>query len=375
MKIKITRKLLGDTLARVGKIVERRNMIPILSNVLLTARAGSPGTLAVRGTDLDIEMTSTIEAHVEVAGSTTVAAHLLEAIIRKLPEKNEISLEQEDPGADLVVRSGRGKFALRTLPVEDMPSLATGTLSHHFNVPASVARNLVAACAYAISNEGVRYFLNGIFLHATDLDGKAILRAVSTDGHRLARFTTDAPEGSRDMPGIIIPRKTTEILARLAEGAGDADIGVSLSPTKIVFEAGGDVLASKLIDGTFPDYARIIPAGHRHSAILDTALLSAAIDRVACVSSERARAVKFALRGGSLEVSVRNPDAGESIDAIDADYDGPDFEIGFNATYAISTLAALGGDTVILEVNDPGSAGVLRTRGGALLCLLMPLRV
>ncbi|MDJ1158860.1 DNA polymerase III subunit beta [Chelatococcus sp. SYSU_G07232] len=372
MKVTVERAALLKSLGHVHRVVERRNTIPILSNVLLRGEAGS---LRLKATDLDLEVTETLPADVETAGSTTVPAHVIYDIVRKLPDGAQVSLETAGDATQMLIRSGRSRFTLQALPESDFPDLAAGELPHRFAVQAGELKRLIDKTQFAISTEETRYYLNGIYLHTLDVEGRTVLRAVATDGHRLARVETEAPAGAGGMPGIIVPRKAVAEVQKLLED-GETEVTVELSPTKIRLTIGAIVLTSKLIDGTFPDYQRVIPAGNDKQLVVDKPQFAAAVDRVSTISSERGRAVKLALADGRLTLSVTNPDSGSATEELEVDYDAPPLDIGFNARYLLDITAQLDGDTALFKLADPGSPTLVQDREGApALYVLMPMRV
>ena len=372
MKVTLERSALLKALGHVHRVVERRTTIPILSNVLLNANGR---VLGLKATDLDIEVTESIPADVAQAGATTLPAHTLYDIIRKLPEGAQVSLETTGENGQLLMRSGRSRFNLQSLPESDFPDLASGELANKFTLTSTDLRKLIAKTQFAISTEETRYYLNGIFLHTLEVDGHTMLRAVATDGHRLARVEIPAPAGAAGMPGIIVPRKTVTEIQKLVEDI-DADVAIELSTTKIRFTFGDVVLTSKLIDGTFPDYARVIPTGNDKRLIVECAPFKAAVDRVSTISSERGRAVKLALADGKLTLSVTNPDSGSAVEELEVDYDAAPLDIGFNARYLLDITQELDSDTALFKLADPGSPTVIQDRdGAAALYVLMPMRV
>ncbi|QFU14721.1 DNA polymerase III subunit beta [Microvirga thermotolerans] len=372
MRVTVERAALLKALGHVHRVVERRNTIPILSNVLLRAEEG---TLRLKATDLDIEVTETIPADITDAGSTTVPAYVIYDIVRKLPEGAQVSLETPGDAGQMQIRSGRSRFMLQALPESDFPDLAAGELPHRFTLPAADLKRLIEKTQFAISTEETRYYLNGIFLHTLDVSGAPVLRAVATDGHRLARVEMPAPKGSEGMPGVIVPRKAVAEIVKLVED-GSENVTVELSSAKIRLTFDGVVLTSKLIDGTFPDYQRVIPSANDKLLTVERADFAKAVDRVSTISSERGRAVKLALNDGRLTLSVNNPDSGSATEEIEVDYDSAPIDIGFNARYLLDITAQLDGDTALFKLADPGSPTVVQDREGAsALYVLMPMRV
>ena len=372
MKVTLERAVLLKSLGHVHRVVERRNTIPILSNVLLRAAGQS---LTLKATDLDLEVTEIVGADVGQSGATTLPAHILYDIVRKFPDGSQVSLETTGENGQLVLRSGRSRFNLQSLSETDFPDLAAGDMTHTFEVGAADLKRLIEKTQFAISNEETRYYLNGIFMHTIDADGHLMLRAVATDGHRLARVEVAAPEGSAGMPGIIVPRKTVAEVQKLVDGASDS-VKVEVSTAKIRFTFGDVVLTSKLIDGTFPDYLRVIPTGNDKRLTVERAPFAAAVDRVSTISSERGRAVKLAVADGKLTLSVTNPDSGSAVEELEVDYDAAPLDIGFNARYLLDITAQIDSDTALFKLADPGSPTLVLDRdGAAALYVLMPMRV
>ena len=373
MRLTCERSGLFKALNAATRTVERRNTIPILSNVRLDAEGKR---LTLRVTDLDIEFQTACEADVEEAGATTVSAHTLKEIVRKLAEDKPVSFKTTDRG-QIVVQSGRSRFELGTLPVGDFPDLQAGEMPTRFPWPVADVLRLFEQTSFAISKEETRYYLNGVFLHAPDgLERHEGLRAVATDGHRLARLSLPRPEGAEGMPGVILPRKLVGELGHLVTLDGAAAFDVAVSPTKIRFTRDDTVVTSKLIDGTFPDYARVIPADNPKRLTVAREALFGAVDRVSTVSSERGRAVSLDIDVGVVRLSQRNPDSGEATDEVDATLNGTPLRIGFNGRYLGEALNVIGGEQVVLQLADPGAPTVLtRTGDDALLVVLMPMRV
>ncbi len=372
MQVTLERAALLKALGHVHRVVERRTTIPILSNVLVSA---APGSVLLKATDLDLEVTERLPADVAQPGATTLPAHILYEIVRKLPEGAQVSLEGGDDAGQLLLRSGRSRFQLQALPESDFPDLAAGDFTHQFKLPAGDVKKLIDKTQFAISNEETRYYLNGIYVHSVESEGRTMLRAVATDGHRLARIEIAAPPGSAGMPGIIIPRKAVTEVQKLIEDLAH-EVTIEISPTKARFSFDDVVLTTKLIDGTFPDYMRVIPAGNDKFLTVERELFQQAVDRVSTISSERGRAVKLAMADGKLTLSVNNPDSGSAVEELEVDYAAAPLDIGFNARYLLDITNQLDGDTALFKLADPGSPTVVLDREGAsALYVLMPMRV
>ncbi len=377
MKLTIERAALLKALGHVQSVVERRNTIPILSNVLLSA---GPEGLSLSATDLDMEIVDHTDADVEMPGQITAPAHTLYEIVRKLPEGAEVSLSYTGEDPRMQVRAGRYKVNLPVLPAGDFPAMPTDGLSAPVTVDAASLIRLIDRTRFAISTEETRYYLTGIYLHTIIEDGRAVLRAVATDGHRLAMADMPAPEGAAGAPGVIIPRKTVQEARRLMEDAGESLL-VQFSPQKVRFDFGRASLTSKVIDGSFPDYKRVIPQGNGRILTADNAIFAAAVDRVATISSEKSRSVKMSVEPGKLVLTVRNMETGQAQEELEADYDGPPFEIGFNSRYLLDVSAQVGAEMIELRFADRAAQTamldpvlVLDPTDAASQFVLMPLR-
>jgi DNA polymerase-3 subunit beta len=372
MKVTVERAQLMKSLGHVHRVVERRNTIPILGNVLVKA---DKSRLSLKATDLDLEVIETLPAEVVTAGATTVPAHMFYDIVRKLPDGSQIVLEATGDRAVLAIRAGRSRFTLQTLPESDYPDLAAGEMTHAFALGAIDMKKLLDKTQFAISTEETRYYLNGIYLHAAGSAKAATLRAVATDGHRLAQVDLPLPQGASGMTGVIVPRKTVGEVQRLIED-NDASVAIELSQGKIRFTIGDVVLTSKLIDGTFPDYARVIPQNNDKELIVDKKDFEAAVDRVSTISSERGRAVKLALSAGKLVLSVTNPDSGSATEELEVEYAADALDIGFNSRYLLDIAAQIDGEAAILKLADPGSPTLIQDKESQnALYVLMPMRV
>jgi DNA polymerase III subunit beta len=372
MKVTVERSELLRSLSHVHRVVERRNTIPILANVLMRAERSK---LAFKATDLDLEVIETVAAEVNPGGVTTVPAHMFYEIVRKLPDGAQIVLEAAGDRAVMSIRAGRSRFTLQTLPESDFPDLAAGDMTHRFTLPAAVLKRMIDKTQFAISTEETRYYLNGIYLHTAGTGKALVLRAVATDGHRLAQFDLEAPAGAEGMPGIIVPRKTVGEVQRLIDGV-EGEVGIELSQSKIRFTHGAVVLTSKLIDGTFPDYGRVIPVGNDKQLEVNKRDFEQAVDRVSTVASERGRAVKLSLSAGRLVLSVTNPDSGSATEELEVGYDADPLDIGFNSRYLLDIAAQLEGDAALLKLADPGSPTLIQDKEAkGATYVLMPMRV
>lgn len=370
MKLTIERTALLVSLNHVQSVVERRNTIPILSHVQIEATAEG---VRFRATDLELAVVENCPAMVETQGMATAPAHTLYDIVRKLPDGSDIQLSLDVERRRLNLQSGRSRFALACLPNEDFPTIEDDELPHQFSLPVATARTLLERTKFAISTEETRYYLNGIYVHATE-DGTHV-RAVATDGHRLARFEMEAPAGAEALPGVIIPRKAVNEIHKLLGDAG-GDMEVSVGESRIRFSIGDTVLTSKLIDGSFPDYERVIPSGNDKRMDVDAKVFLAAVDRVSTISTEKSRAVKLALQNERMTLSANSPDAGSASEEVIVNYESDDMEIGFNSKYLMDVASQIDGETAIFELSDSNSPTLIRDADDAsALYVLMPMRV
>lgn len=371
MKLSIERAALLRALGHILGVVERRSTIPILGNVLMRAEDGS---LSFAATDMDIEIDESVPAKIAKPGAATAPAQTLHEIVRKFPDGSEVEIELDAEGSRMKVRAGRSKFTLGCLPVADFPDIGSGELPASFSIPAAELRALIDRTKFAMSTEDTRYYLNGIYVHATESAGVKVLRAVATDGHRLARFEMPLPDGAETIPGIIVPRKTVGELRRLIEEAAD-QIRVSLSGNKVRFTFDHIRLTSKLVDGTFPDYQRVIPTANNKIVEVDPKLFSSAIDRVSTISDNKSRAVKVTLHGKTMTLSASSTESGSASEEIEVNGDA-DMEIGFNARYLLDITSQIEGEGCRLVLADSGSPTIIQDNSDpSALYVLMPLRV
>jgi DNA polymerase III subunit beta len=372
MKLSMERGALLRAMGRAQSVVERRNTIPILSNVLIEAEGDQ---VSFRATDLDIEVIDRAPAMVSRAGATTVSAHTLHEIARKLPDGAMVELADDGIAGRLDVRAGRSHFSLATLPREDFPMMASAEYRTSFSCQAAALRRLFDKAKFAISTEETRYYLNGVYMHAAKGADGPVLRCVATDGHRLARIDAPLPEGAEGLPGVIVPRKTVGELRKLLDD-DEAAIAVSVSETKVRFATPEVTLTSKVIDGTFPDYARVIPTGNAKRLEVDAKEFAQAVDRVATVSSERSRAVKMALEDDRLVLSVNAPDSGAADEELAVAYGDERLEIGFNAKYLQEIADQVDRENAVFLFNSAGDPTLMREGNDeSAVYVVMPMRV
>ena len=375
MHVVVDQSVLAKSLSRVAGIVERKNSIPIISNVALSAKNG---TLSITGTDLDMEARTSINLMIDAEGTCTVPAATLADIVKRLPEGSQVEMVHDSEQGQMTVRAGRSRFSLSTLPVEDFPWFGDGAFSHTFEMDTTILASMIDSARFAVSTEETRYYLNGIYLHQIGEE----MRMAATDGHRLARTTTPLPHNADGIPGVIIPRKAVGEIRKTLDGKGvSGAVSIDLSETKLRISYGSTVLSTKLIDGTFPDYERVIPTGNTCTMEADSAELSAAIERVSAISSEKSRAIKMTLAEGEITIAATSSENGSATDTLDSErshWNGPPIEIGFNGRYMMDIIAAAGCDRLTLAMADSASPCVITNSandGAKSLFVLMPMRV
>lgn len=372
MKITIERSDLLKALTHVQSVVEKRTTIPILSNVLITADGGE---LKLTATDLDIEASDSAAAKVDKAGAITASAHTLFDVVRKLPDGADVALTTDPERGILHIQAGRSKFELLTLPASDFQPMGRDDAPTKFSVDTAALKRLIDKTRFAISTEETRYYLNGVYLHVADADGKKVLRTVATDGHRLALAEIPAPEGSAGLTGVIVPRKAVAELRRLLD-SGEESVEIAASDAKITFRVGRAILTTKLIDGSFPDYGRVIPKGNDRLLTVDNKTFEQAVDRVATVSGERSRSVKLTLSEDNIKLSVTHSETGAGQEEMEADYKAGDLEIGFNARYLLDIASQIEDENAVFEFKDGASPALVRDpKDPSARYVLMPLRV
>ena len=374
MKFSIDRSALLTALQHVHSVVERRNTIPILSNVLIEAKEDG---VYLTATDMDIAVIEKInleKSEVMQLGTITTSAQMLYDIVRKLPENVKVELLSEKNDR-LGIKASSSSFALNCLPAEDFPSISQEEFKFTFSLETNDLIRLIDKTSFAMSLEETRYYLNGIYLHAVkDTDGEK-LRTVSTDGHRLSRVDMNIPEGANEIPGVIVPRKTIMEIRKLLEDHSDT-INLSLSDNKIKLSFSNVILTSKLLDGTFPDYSRVIPEQNDKTVTISNQLLSEAVDRVSTVSTDKTRAIKVNISKGNLIISATNPDKGSASESLDVIYDGEEVEIGFNSKYVLDVARQIKGNEIIIKLSDSVSPTLVYDKDDkGVLFVLMPMRV
>ena len=352
MKLSAARDVLLKPLQAVIGVVERRQTMPILSNVLLVAKGGE---LAVTATDLEVELVAQTDVAVAAGGEITVSGRKLLDICRALPEGSDIDISVS--GEKLIVRSGRSKFSLATLPAAEFPSVEDIKAGQTIEVKQETLGRLIEKTHFSMAQQDVRYYLNGMLLET----GGKFLRAVATDGHRLALSEAELDGAALDEQQVIMPRKGVLELQRLMTGEGS--VNIELGPNHVRIQLDGIRFTSKLIDGRFPEYDRVIPKESSNELTADRGSFKAALQRTAILSNEKYRGIRLIIRDSGVVMQAHNPEQEEAEEELEVQYSGEDIEIGFNVNYLLDALGAVDGDDVTLSVLDGNSSCLIRQPG------------
>ena len=372
MKFTIERSVLLKTLSHVQSIVEKRNTIPVLSNVKIEAMEDG---ISFKATDMDTEITEVVDAKTTETGATTAPAHMLYDIVRKLSDGSDVEVVFPDEKGQLTIASGKSKFALSTIGVEDFPVISGDSLPVNFSMSKEELKDVIDRTKFAVSTEETRYYLNGIYVHAKNEGEAKVLRVVATDGHRLACVESPLPKGAENMTGVIVPRKTVSEVRKLLDDSSTDNITIALSENKIRFTMEDVILTSKLIDGTYPDYERVIPTDNDKVLELGVKELSSAVDRVSVVA-ERTRAIKMITNKNHVTITTSSPDLGSAMEEVEAKYDSESLEIGYNFRYLLDILGEVKGENVKISFADGSSPSVIHdTSDASAIYVLMPMRV
>ncbi|MCK2043355.1 DNA polymerase III subunit beta [Chromohalobacter sp. TMW 2.2308] len=367
MRFTITREDLLRPLSLVAGVVERRQTLPVLSNVLLEVRDTQ---LALTGTDLEVELIGrTAPHHVDEPGSATVPARKLMDICKSLPERTDITFTLEEGRA--VLRAGRSRFTLSTLPVAEFPNIEGSQSDTTLTLTRGTLKHLIDATSFAMAQQDVRYYLNGMLLEF----GHHLVRTVATDGHRLAVCARSAEVDVEPSQKLIVPRKGILELARLLDGS-DEPVELTIGGTHLRAQTGDFTFTSKLVDGKFPDYERVVPRGGDKVVIAERGELRQVLSRTAILSNEKYRGVRLNLEEHNLRVTANNPEQEEAEENVAIEYEGDTLEVGFNVGYLVDVLGVLDADRVQMTLSDPNSSALLEEPGGGdAMYVVMPMRL
>ena len=349
--------------------------MPILSNIILKAKDNE---LTLSSTNLDIYCSDKIKAEVSIAGEISVSAVTFFEIVKRLPSGSEVVMTMEEGENEIILKCGRSKFNLSTLKTDDFPIISDNDLSTNFVLSADELIRIIDKTKFAVSNEETRYYLNGIFFHKADRNSIQFLRAVATDGHRLAQYDIPLPQGAEDITGIIIPKKTIFELRKVLDDA-NGDVSISLNENKIKFTFNDLKIISKVIDGTFPDYTKVIPQNNNKNFKTNNNELKNAIDRVSAVAANeesKSKAIKLSIEDNKLNLSVESQSKGSANEIIDISYDGDKVDIGFNSKYIIDICNEVDGEEVDISLLDSVSPAIILDKTDEnLFFVLMPMRI
>ncbi|MDC3204708.1 DNA polymerase III subunit beta [Pelagibacteraceae bacterium] len=375
MEIKANSSDLLKALNHIHGIVEVRHTLPILSNIVLSAENNE---LSLSSTNLDIFCSDKIDAEIVNSGEISVPAITFFEIVKRLPSGSDVILSMGDEDTELILKCGRSKFNLSTLRTEDFPILSDKDLSTNFVISADELSRMIDKTKFAISNEETRYYLNGIFFHKAESNSIKFLRAVATDGHRLAQYDIPLPQGAEEITGIIIPKKTVFELRKVLDDA-DGDVSVSLNENKIKFSFNNLKIISKVIDGTFPDYTKVIPQNNDKKFKTNNSELKNAIDRVSAVAineETKSKAIKLTIENNKLNLSVESQSKGSAKEEIDISYSNEKVDIGFNSRYLLDICNEVDGDEIDVNLLDSISPAIILDKTDEnLFFVLMPMRI
>ncbi|TBR12978.1 MAG: DNA polymerase III subunit beta [Lysobacter sp.] len=366
MRFSLQREVFLKPLGQVVNVVERRQTLPVLANLLVQVQGG---LLSLTGTDLEVEMVSRVAVDESQDGETTIPARKLFEIVRALPDGSRVTVSQT--GERITVQAGRSRFTLSSLPPGDFPSLDDVDATERVRVPEAALKELIERTAFAMAQQDVRYYLNGLLF---DLRENS-LRCVATDGHRLALCEAPLEEGAATKRQLIVPRKGVTELQRLLEG-GDREVELEMGRGHLRVKRDDVTFTSKLIDGRFPDYEAVVPIGADKEVRIDRDVLRASLQRAAILSNEKYRGVRMEVSPGQLKISAHNPEQEEAQEEVEADTRVDDLAVGFNVGYVLDALGALREDQVILQLRDANSSALLREASND-RCrhVIMPLRL
>ncbi len=371
MKFKIVRSNLFKTLSHLQGIVDKKNSLPILSNILIEAKNNA---LTLSSTDMDISIIEKIDCNVLEDGSTTINSQIFYDIVRKIDDNSEIEIISND-GKLLTLRADGSRFSLACLPKEDFPIIDQENSGNTIKINSKIIFKLIDKTKFAISNEETRYFLNGLYFNITKDQSNSLLTLVGTDGHRLAKFSHNIEDSIDQLSGVIIPKKTIYELCKLLSEI-DKDIYISISSNKIIFIIENIIFISKLIDGSFPDYKRVIPKDNLNILKVNREILLSAVDRVSTIANEKSPVIKFKLLQNVLNLNTINNENSTASEDLKINYNGDDIEIGFNSKYIMDIVNNLEDEEISINLKDNTSPIIATENSNSnLVYVLMPMRV
>ncbi len=370
MQFQISKSAIAKALSSVNGAVEKRNTIPVLLNVKIEAKNGR---LNLTATDMDIVIVSSAEALISKEGSTTVPAQLFYDIIRKIPDIADINVESDEDNTSIKISYGKSKFSLPCLDPSEFPILSEGEMSVNFNIKSSELIKIIDKTRFAIPSDETRYYLNGLFLHSIAVGNNIELRGIATDGHRLALASSIHSSLTESVPGVIIPKKTINEIRKIVEGNEEATI--AFSKAKIRVSAGNSIIISKLIDGEFPEYDRVIPKNNDKLVKVDRKLIFDAVDRVSTIATDKNKSIKLILESGKISFQIKSNDNGNASEEIEVDFGGDLIETGFNSRYFLEIIGQIDKEKLNIFFKDGTSPALIKTDDNDGLYVIMPIRV
>lgn len=366
MHILVEREKLLAPVSLVAGVVERRQTLPILAYLLLRA---SESSVTMVGTDLEVEMVATVEGRVQEGGEVTVPARKLLDICRALPEGSELTMAKQ--GAKLIVKAGKSRFTLSSLASTDFPKVETETFPFTFTIPSAKLKHVLESTAFCMALQDVRYYLNGLYMELEDRH----IRAVATDGHRMAVTELTQDQKAPNSTQFILPRKAVQEALRLLPN-DETPVNLMVGQNHLRLVVHDLMVTSKLIDGKFPDYRKVIPTAQTKTLLLDRGLFREALNRAAILANEKYRGVRLNLQPGRLAITAHNPEQEEAVEELEVDYSGEALEIGFNVTYLADAASAIDSSEVHLGLSDASSSCTLKSPSdSATQYIVMPMRL
>lgn len=367
MQFEVSKQVLLKAIASVNGVVEKKNTIPVLQNIKLEVK---DDIVVLSATDMDISVTTSFACDMKNSGTTTVLAQMFLDIVRKIPENAPIIITQ-DNASILQIKSGKSKYNLPCISAEEFPNIAEGELGEEFTVNSAKLVEMIDKTRFAISNDETRYYLNGLFLQGMKRDSGFELRCVATDGHRLALSFMDSKISTPF--GIIIPRKSVAEIRRIIDGIEEVKISVSRIKIKVV--AGQATLVSKLIDGEFPDYEKVLPKNNSRIAVINKKEFFDALDRVSTVATDKHRSIKLLLENGKMNLQVSTNDGSFAYEELEVNYLEEKIEAGFNSRYLMDVVGQVDGNEVLMRFRDGNSPALVEAKGMNSVFVIMPVRI
>lgn len=370
MKFEISKSSILKALSNVNGAVEKRNTIPVLLNVKIEAKNNK---IDLTATDMDIVITSSSPATIKKDGITTVPAQLLYDVVRKIPDEANISVALTEDGSTIKISSGKFKFSLPCLDPAEFPVLSEGDMLVNFNIKSSDLIKIIDKTKFAISSDETRFYLGGMFLHSIQTPKGIELRGIATDGHRLALASSYKSDLSSAIPGVIIPKKTINEIRKIIEDNENSE--VAFSKAKIKIKSGGSTIISKLIDGEFPEYDKVIPKGNDKLVKVNRKLIFDAVDRVATIATDKNKSIKFIVSDDKINLQVNTNDGGNADEEIEANFKGDTIETGFNSRYLLEIVGQIDAEQININLKDGNSPALITTDDHSGLYVIMPVRI